>query len=522
MDYSIYRKRKIGNIVLYCIFAIFMIIALYNKKNMHVDEAFSYGLANNNDGTVMSIEDGVTYYPSNDPWIDYMTVDSEHCFDYVNVWENQALDVHPPLYYMILHTICSFFPNSFSLWFAGLINIVFAIGTLFFMRRLIILLTENKLINWLVSIAFICSAGILSSVTFLRMYILAMFWVTAFTYLIIKQIGEKNTARTYLFIMGITLGGALTHYYCIVYIIFCSIAYGCYLLYSRDWKATGWFCLTQGIAALASIVIFPAMIGHVLSSGRGNQSVSNFVDNSLIVSLERMRKYFNIVDTQLFGGLFIYIFFILILFLLITPKDTFKRLMLERKITVIRYLCIIISVVLYFVLISKIAVYFTDRYMVPIYAVLFAVVFCGIYECIHMLERRQYVYLFSILMVIMNVNSWRNINWQYLYKDSEALIENASDYSNVDCLYIYDATWKLNSSYYEVSKYHSVTFVKNDKLDLLTNLGGIEQKYHLIVMTTGEDEEILEDIISVFPELDTYDYLGGYAYSNTYYVHSLQ
>lgn len=521
MDYSIDKKRKIGNIVLYCIFAIFMIIVLHNKKNMHVDEVFSYGLANNNEGTVMAIEDGVTYYPSNEPWIDYMTVDSEHCFDYINVWENQALDVHPPLYYMILHTICSFFPDSFSLWFAGLINIVFAIATLFFVRKMVILLTENELINWLVSIAFICSAGILSSVTFLRMYILAMFWVTAFSYLIIKQIGEKNTVRTYLFIMGITLGGALTHYYCIVYIIFCSVAYGLYLLYSRDWKATGWFCLTQIMAALTSIIIFPAMIEHVLSSGRGNQSVSNFIDNSLIVSLKRMQKYFSIVDTQLFGGIFIYIFLFLILFLLTIRKETFKRLKLERKVTVIRYLCIIIPVVLYFLLISKIAVYLTDRYMVPIYAVLSTVVFCGIYECIHMLKRRQYVYLFSILIVIMIVNSWKNINWQYLYQESETLMKNASDYSDVDCVYIYDATWKLNSSYYEVSKYHSVTFVKNDKLDLLNNLGE-EQKYHLIVMTTGDDEEILKYIINIFPELDTYDYLGGYAYSNTYYVYGLQ
>lgn len=512
------NKRIIGNILLYCVFTIFMILAIHSKKNMHVDEVYSYGLSNS--AMCMTIEDGVTYYPASSPWLDYMTVDDENRFNYTKVWENQASDVHPPLYYALLHTICSFFPNSFSIWFAGLINIVFALATLFFAQRIVRLLTDNSLVNRLFPVLFICSAGILSAVTYFRMYIVAMFWVTAFTYLVVKQIEEKNTVRTYLLFLCVTVGGALTHYYCIVYIVLSSIVYGCYLLCKKNWKGIGCFCLTQGISALISIAVFPAMLKHIFVDGRGTESVDNLANTVSSIAFKRLQIFFNMIDEKLFGGIFVYVFFILLLCLCIMKKDTYKRLISERKVLITRYLCIIIPVTVYFILISRIAAYVIERYMLPIYAVLYVVVLCGIGECLHIFGGKKYVPLLSIVAVVMSVNSWKNMDWIYLFKESEGFIENASNYSDVDCLYIYDAEWRLNPSYYEVSNYHSVTFLKKDELDLLSDWD-VDQKYHLIVtiINETETEEILNNVMDYFPVLDTYDYLGGYGYSNTYYMH---
>lgn len=516
------KKEKIYDVLLYGIFVILMVLAIYSKQNLYVDEVYSFGLSNNVGGIYMPVEDGVTYYPANTPWIDYMTVDSENRFDYGNVWENQSMDVHPPLYYMILHTICSLFPGSISVWFAGLINIFFAIGTLFFLRKTVMVLTGNKLLQRLISVAFICSAGMLLAVTFLRMYILAMFWVTALTYLIIKQIGEKNTLKTYLLFLCVTTGGALTHYYCIVYTVFISVSYGCYLLYNKYWKDIGLFCLTQGVSAIVSIGIFPAMIGHILSSGRGTESVNNLVDSSMSIGLKRLKVFFDIVDAQLFGGIFIYIFFSVLLLVLVCGKwKTFQNLFLEDKVEIIRYVCILIPVILYFLLVSRIAVFVTDRYMYPIYAVLFALVLCGSSVWIQRIAKQQAIYVCVLLMVVMNVNSWKNANWEYLYQNSQPLLEAASTYSDVDCLYVYEKPWEINSSYYEVSKYHSVTFLTQEELDSLSSLD-ISGNYHLIVTVTSEDEEVLERILNICPSLNTYDYIGGYAYTNTYYLYGAQ
>ncbi|MBR4421076.1 MAG: hypothetical protein IKS69_00905, partial [Erysipelotrichaceae bacterium] len=150
-------------IVIYLIFAVMMGIVLLNKDNYFVDEIYSYGLANHQDGIAL-FENEKKYIPADVCYMNYMTVNQQHRFDYPNVWINQKKDVHPPLYYVLLHTICSFFPERFSIWFAGVINIVFALMTLKRIRSLSSILSGHRqIITEMVTIIFVCSAGILSS-----------------------------------------------------------------------------------------------------------------------------------------------------------------------------------------------------------------------------------------------------------------------------------------------------------------------------------------------------------------------
>jgi len=74
-----------------------------------------------------------------------------------------------------LHTLCSFFPEKFSKWYAGIINIFFALLTLYILRKLVLNLTKNKEISNIVSFVFILSPGILSAISFFRMYIMECF-----------------------------------------------------------------------------------------------------------------------------------------------------------------------------------------------------------------------------------------------------------------------------------------------------------------------------------------------------------
>jgi hypothetical protein len=45
-------------------FTIVMVLAVINKKNLHIDEVASYILANNTQGTTLSFEEGITYTPA--------------------------------------------------------------------------------------------------------------------------------------------------------------------------------------------------------------------------------------------------------------------------------------------------------------------------------------------------------------------------------------------------------------------------------------------------------------------------
>lgn len=515
------NRKTIYDLLIYIVFSILMVFAIGNKENLYVDEVYSYGLANHTEGSMMCVEEGYTYYPSNTPWMNYMAVNPENRFDYRTVWANQKEDVHPPLYYVILHTICTFFPESFSIWFAGMINIFSALGTLFFLRKTVLILTGDVRLQRLISIAFASSAGILSAATFLRMYMLAMFWVTALTCLMIGQIGIYNKNRFYLLLFLYTTAGALTHYYCIVFAVFISIVYGCILLQRKYWKKAGFFCLVQGIAAVVSIAIFPAMIGHMFSSGRGQESADNLIGSSLSAGLSRIKWFFEIVDEELFGGIFIYLFFAA-LAILFVGGCCHKRsdLTEEKKVILERYLIISIPVILYFLLVSKIAVFITDRYMYPVYAVLFLGISCALGGWMKGRSEQYYIYILTTVLTVMTVNGWKNMEWEYLYKSSAAFLDTATSYADVDCIYVYDKPWKTNPAYYEISKYHSVTFFTMEHLDMLGD-SEISSRYRLLVAVTGNDEAILNQIMDLCPELNVYEYLGGYGYSNTYYLYGM-
>ena len=517
--YSAIFNLILKDLLIYIVFGILMVFVIGQKENMYVDEVYSYGLANHTEGSMMCVEEGYTYYPSGTPWMNYMTVNSENRFDYRTVWANQKADVHPPLYYAILHTICSFFPESFSLWFAGLINILAALGTLFILRKTVLILTGDVRLQRLISIAFVFSAGILSAASFLRMYMFAMFWVTALTCLIVSQIGTYDKRKFYLFLFLCTTGGALTHYYCIVFAVFISVVYGCVLLCRKEWKKAGVFCLAQGTAAVVSVAVFPAMIDHMFSSGRGQESADNLTNSSLLAGLHRIKWFFEILDEELFGGTFIYLFFAAFAILFVCGWcHKHSDLTEEKKVTAERYLIIGIPVVLYFLLVSKIAVFITDRYMYPVYAVLFLGVSCALGSWMKGRSGQYYIYFLVVIMTVMTVNGWKNMEWEYLYQSSAAFLDTAASYADVDCIYVYDKSWKTNTAYYEIAKYHSVTFFTMDHLDMLGD-SELSSGYRLLVAVTGDDEAVLNQIIDLCPALNAYEHLGGYGYSNTYYLY---
>ena len=80
----------------------------------------SYGLSNSTDGAVLLIA-----LVDRDELMKYVTVAENERFDYATVYYNQTQDVHPPLYYFFLHTVCSLFPRSFTKWTGIGLNFVF-------------------------------------------------------------------------------------------------------------------------------------------------------------------------------------------------------------------------------------------------------------------------------------------------------------------------------------------------------------------------------------------------------------
>lgn len=526
MVHGIRNRLHIGDMLIYIVFIALMVCLVGTQKvNWHLDEVFSYGLSNyTGEGIVLPVEDGKTYYPSHQVWSDYMSVDEGERFHYGNVWKKQGEDVHPPLYYAALHTVCSLFPGSISMWFGAAVNIVFACGILFFFRKIVLLLTCDRRMQMAASTVLIFSACILSLVTFMRMYIMAMFWVIALTYEVAKLIGGGYfRVRDYLPVLFCTVCGALTHYYCIVYTVMLSVAYGCYLLYEKRWRETGLFCLMQAAAGIMAVIIFPSMIKHIFFGYRGTQRINN-LKHSGLESLIRVWETWKVMDDELFGGLLIYVAGAALLSLCVCGyRKCHGEKIVADKTFLARYLCCFCACAMYFLIICLISSNSDTRYLSPVYGILLAVVVCGVAALCKGIVKQQYVRLAIVaVLAVLIIKGWQNQRWSYLYKSTQPLLETAASYADTDCVCIYSDSWRLNPVYEEVSKFHSATFYRSEDLDMLS-LSDLASRYELIVVTDRyldvRDQEVLDRIIHMCPDIDTYEEIGNDIYTVTYYLH---
>ena len=67
---------------------------------------------------------------------DYVTVDQKDAFDYLSVYFNVKDDNHPPVHFMLLHTMSSVFRGTLSPWLGCSINLVCLGITLWLLLRL--------------------------------------------------------------------------------------------------------------------------------------------------------------------------------------------------------------------------------------------------------------------------------------------------------------------------------------------------------------------------------------------------
>ena len=112
----------------------------FHKENFHVDELWTYAHANSTQGAYLSPRiDSYLKYVRTDlfyRWIpgeafhDYLTVQPEEAFRYGHIGENLKVVEHPPLYFWLLHTICSFFPDVFSKWQSAGLNLAIWVALL--------------------------------------------------------------------------------------------------------------------------------------------------------------------------------------------------------------------------------------------------------------------------------------------------------------------------------------------------------------------------------------------------------
>ena len=108
------KKRNwyliLGMLLLVQLIAIFYFGS--KKAGFHYDEYYSYYSSNVSIGLVPTDRE---WKPGSEIADEFRVLPGQR-FQYGTVTRMQTYDVHPPFYYLLLHTVCSLFPGRFSKW----------------------------------------------------------------------------------------------------------------------------------------------------------------------------------------------------------------------------------------------------------------------------------------------------------------------------------------------------------------------------------------------------------------------
>ncbi|HBA49031.1 MAG TPA: hypothetical protein DCZ91_14790 [Lachnospiraceae bacterium] len=294
-------------------------------------------------------------------YLDYVAVSESNTFNYASVYYNQRGDVHPPLYYSLLHTICSVFQGKFSRWFGLGLNIAVLLMAAALLYKMCRLYLGGRTAALLTVGVYSLSAGFLSTAMFLRMYALLTFMVIAYCYMHLKIADEcfrlkgKNRRRLVLAV----LCGYLTHYYFVLYAIGVAAVFCIWMAVRRKWREMAGYVLTLAGAAAVGLCIWPFAIRHVFQGYRGVDSLNMLLGGNFYLSKSKLM--FDQAAAWLFGG---HGWLLLLCLGVQAGLLVWRR---GRNLPVFKGLLLFVPIVFYTVTVSQIVPFLDTRYIMCTY-----------------------------------------------------------------------------------------------------------------------------------------------------------
>lgn len=528
-------KNKLYTAAFLFIWCVQMATAVFfccQKKGFHEDEYYTYYSTARTYG--LTVEDGA--WMEKDAYFQEFVVLEGQEFQYGLVKLVQSWDVHPPVYYWIFHTVCSFFPGRFSKWFGLGVNLCAFGVSLFLLRILALQVTKgDERLSCLICFFYGFTPAALSSVVFIRMYALLTVWIFLCAILhaglMERDITEKLPFKKFLLPLGVvTYFGFLTHYYYFIFLFFMAAAFCIYLL----WKNKNlWNCIRYGISVLAAFLIayltYPSCLGQMFRGQRGAQATGNFFD--LSNTLSRIVFFWQLLDEYVFGRLLLLLLAVVIglsVYTVIKGHVDIRGmkavgLFFENNRTYWLLLCAVIG---YFLAVSKTALLLGNtsiRYQTPIYGMVVTLLFGAIgalgKQCGNLLFAAA-----AVLCMLLNISGLLSGRVVFLYpEDAERIAfaeEKAAQGTPVVCLYDVGQSWCVWDCADEFFEYDRIYFAGQDRETPIADKT-IEESSDLVVYLshTAEKEVQLQRILDSNAKLQAYELQWQDKYCDVYYFY---
>lgn len=447
---------------------------------------------------------------------DYLVTDGADRFQYASVYFNVKDDNHPPLHFMLLHTMSSLFPGVVSPLLGCVVNLAaVAVCILCFFRLGNLLETWRLLPEGDGDRAGVCmgllyglSSGAIATVLLIRMYgVMTCFCVLLF-YLHVKKWLEKGFENKNGRVAAVMVLGFLTQYFFLFYCVALAGVTVWLLVAGKRYRELRGYLRTIVLSGVVGVALFPFAIQDVLSSGRGVEALEN-LGRGFSGFGERLSAFGSILLKACFGSVFLGSLIGVCGAAGLVLVWVKKRNRVSERATDVScsrfWLLLLLPCCFYFLLASRMSPYLVDRYIMPLFpfaAIVLTLVsfyvFRSFFPVVSLPQsgghfrtggwadaRFVWVLLPVLLLGASNVAGYGG---EYLYQGYEKQLEAAREYGELPCICLYDG----QGFYYnlmEFMEYEETLLLRLQELEERENGEDIAGLRQVVVLRKGNVDE---------------------------------
>lgn len=440
------------------------------KAYFHMDEIYSYGLANYDRVQLYEDEEFYGNWHTPEYYDDYLVVNEDEQGDFAPVHENQKNDVHPPLFYLLLRLGMELTPGQFSKWTGIMLNMVIAAVNTVLIYVIIGRILGLKRGEWsarkakalALTAVVVLGLATVSTVIYIRMYELLTMWILLTTYLHLRLLevtpkqakmvskkvknaeGKKELEldvevgkrQWLLLLIGlVALAGVLTQYYYAFFLVALVGYFAVYYIQQKRWKEWWGYLGTLAVAGAVSLVIWPWSVQHLFFSNRGGGVLERFTHPGML--LGDLWQYLGVVDKYAFH----YLLLVAILGLLfLGGRALAKREKVSWKMERRRnFVMVLVPSLFYLLIVTAVSPFIELRYVAPVCGLMMMLVVMALWQVMSLVwgggKWRNWmmaggIVFFAVMPVLTGVQP------DTMYTERAEVVEWIQKHENVPALYL--------------------------------------------------------------------------------------
>ena len=385
----------------------------------------------------------------------------------LSAYYNTTTDNHPPLYFMLINifsAVFSLFANgTLSVWPGIILNMIFMAGSMLMICGFFRDVAGRKYLGPLAALIYGLSPAGLNTVLLIRMYSMTSFFCLAFTYVLFLKLTREDKRYKNKLLTLVTVLGFLTQYFVCIYYFFLTICVLIYLIRAKKTVVLKGLIKALVISAVIGIVLYPFVYHDFFGTSIGNSVRESMA--GIGGYIEKLTAFGKIVAKECAVSIpaFIVIILTMIAALIIAVRKGRAKVWAVAP---------AVSALGYFAVVSKIAPYTVDRYMMPVLGVMIVCFVIAVSFVIGQMTdkflkdegKRKVVFgvtgaVICALAVLFALGSKPG----YLYKGYDDQLKISEKYENMDAVVIYEGT-SFYQNVPELMNYDNCLLVNIDEL----------------------------------------------------------